>query len=53
MRKEAEVNHAYILRCKSQYFFSRYLESSLPRRRFLGSSFEVKDERLEGYLGSI
>ena len=53
MRKEAEVNHAYILGCKSQYFFSRYLGSSLPRRRFLGSSFEVKDERLQGYLGSI
>ena len=53
MRKEAEVNHAYILGCKSQYFLSRYLGSSLPRRRFLGSSFEGRDERLGGYLGSI
>ena len=29
MRKEAEVNHAYILGCKSQYFFPRYLGSDL------------------------
>ena len=37
MRKEAEVNHAYILGCKSQYFLSRYLGSTLPRRRFWGA----------------
>ena len=43
MRNEAEVNHAYILGCKNQYLFSRYLGSSLPSRRFLGSSFEAKD----------
>ena len=53
MRKEAEVNHAYILGCESQYFLSLFLGFSLPRRRFLGSSFEAKDERLQGYLGSI
>ena len=42
MQKEAEVNHAYILGCKSQYFFSRYLGSSLPSRRFLGARLRLR-----------